>query len=374
MVEFLCDLISIPSTPTNEERVIRRIEHEMDKVGFKRAWIDRAGNIMGQIGIPGGTKLLYKAHVDTVGVGHRMDWRRDPYEPYNDGELIMGRGAVDSKQAIAAMIYGAKAIIDRGILLDGELFIAGTVQEEECEGMGIRALLEQAALVPDYVVLGEPTTLRIFRGHRGHAEISIIVSDQNAPQMTAQMVLALGELNETLAEDTILGKGSITVKRIETEYNPCVDVPIRCRILVDRRLTQDETEADAIKDVRTAIEKLGLEAQVEIAEYREPSWRGYTPCIRQCTPSYLLDETHDLVRIASDAIEDALGWEPDVTRRKVDLDSVGTAGLSHLPVIAFGPGDEAFAHTMQEHVYIQDMVDAANAYAQMAVQLIGLAK
>jgi putative selenium metabolism hydrolase len=240
--------------------------------------------------------------------------------------------------------------------------------------MSIRVLLDQANLTPDYVVLGEPTTLRIFRGHRGHAEISVIIADHNAPQITAQVVLAIGSLDETLFEDPILGKGSVTVKRIETEYNPCKDVPKRCRILVDRRLTQGETAEDAIKEIKAAIDKLGLEAQVEIEEYREPSWRGYTPRVQKATPSYLLDEEHELVQTATRAIGDALGWEPEVTKRRVDLDSCGTAGLAHLPVIAFGPGDEAFAHTMQEHVYIQDMVDSANAYAQMAVELIGLAK
>ncbi|MCP3978583.1 MAG: hypothetical protein GY716_04505, partial [bacterium] len=89
MVRFVRDLVAIPSESAEEGRVIARIRREMQKTrAFDHIWTDPMGNLMGCIGpMPGRgprdrkRKLIaIDAHVDTVGIGDRSEWKHDPYQ------------------------------------------------------------------------------------------------------------------------------------------------------------------------------------------------------------------------------------------------------------------------------------------------------
>ncbi|HEY9766616.1 MAG TPA: YgeY family selenium metabolism-linked hydrolase [Chroococcales cyanobacterium] len=374
MVDFLCDLIALPSTSTSEERVIRRIEREMLEVGFKRVWIDRLGNVIGQYGVPGGKKLLYQAHSDTIGVGSRLEWERDPYEPRVIDGVVWGRGASDSKQAIAAMVYGVKALADRAIQLDGELYVAATVQEEECEGLALSTLIEIDGLRPDYIVLGEATGNHIHRGHRGRLELTIDIHSPNAAYEGARMIVALEALNKDFKEDPLLGRGSVGVTGIRAGTGTGELVPDRCILLVDRRLTLGEEEEPALQELKDLAKKLGIKAEVSVLIYQEPSWRGYTRPRRKCFPTYVLESEHELIQKAARSIESVLGHPPEITGRVSGTDGNCSAGGGDIPSITFGPGDQAHVHSFEDQVAVRDLVEAANIYSLMAIDLIGLAK
>ncbi len=104
---FLRDMIAIPSESCQEKEVIRRIEKEMESVGFDRVEIDPMGNIIGTIG-SGKHLIAYDAHIDTVGVGNIENWDHDPYQGFEDDEIIIGRGASDQEGGMAAMVYAAR--------------------------------------------------------------------------------------------------------------------------------------------------------------------------------------------------------------------------------------------------------------------------
>src|SRR5918995_2573426 len=115
MVRFLRDMVAIPSESAEEGPVIERIRKEMEAVGaFDRIWTDGLGNLLGQVGKPGrGKKLIaIDAHVDTVGIGERSEWKHDPYQGKLAGGKVWGRGAGDQEGAIAAMVYAAKIMRD----------------------------------------------------------------------------------------------------------------------------------------------------------------------------------------------------------------------------------------------------------------------
>ena len=81
MVKFLREMIAIPSESAEEGPVIERIKKEMESTGaFDNIWVDGLGNLLAQVGKPGkGKKLIaIDAHVDTVGVGNRDEWKHDP--------------------------------------------------------------------------------------------------------------------------------------------------------------------------------------------------------------------------------------------------------------------------------------------------------
>ena len=102
-------MIAIPSESCDEEKVILRIKEEMEKVGFDKVEIDPMGNVLGTIG-KGRHLIAMDAHIDTVGVGNRENWKFDPYEGYEDAETIGGRGGSDQESDMASMVYARKII------------------------------------------------------------------------------------------------------------------------------------------------------------------------------------------------------------------------------------------------------------------------
>src|SRR3990172_1072251 len=129
MVRFLRDMIAIPSESTGERPVVDRVRAEMEAAGFDEIKIDGMGNILGRVG-SGKTVIAMDAHLDTVGVGDRSTWQRDPYKGELSGGVIYGRGAGDQEAGFAAAVYGARIVKELGVDGDCQLWVTGTVMEE----------------------------------------------------------------------------------------------------------------------------------------------------------------------------------------------------------------------------------------------------
>lgn len=172
MSQFLRDMIAIPSESCEEKKVVLRIKEEMEKVGFDKITIDPMGNILGYLG-QGKHLIAMDAHIDTVGVGNRSNWEHDPYQGYEDEEVILGRGASDQKGGMAAMVYAGKIIKELGLLDDYTLVIVGSVQEEDCDGLCWQYIINEDRVKPEFVVITEPTDGGIYRGQRGRMEIKV---------------------------------------------------------------------------------------------------------------------------------------------------------------------------------------------------------
>ncbi|NLZ72587.1 MAG: M20/M25/M40 family metallo-hydrolase, partial [Bacteroidales bacterium] len=117
MTKFLRELVAIPGESCGEEGHIKRIEAEMKAVGFDKVVIDPMGNVLGYMGT-GKTLVGFDAHIDTVGIGNRANWKFDPYEGFEDDEEIGGRGTSDQLGGIVSAVYGAKIMKDLGLLSD----------------------------------------------------------------------------------------------------------------------------------------------------------------------------------------------------------------------------------------------------------------
>ena len=382
VIEFLRDLIHIPSVSTDEGRVADRITQEMRHVGFAEVYTDRIGNVVGHVGGGRGAKLLYDGHMDTVGVGNPSSWTRDPFgAEVNDG-ILYGRGAADMKSGIASMIYGAKALLESGIDLVGDLYVVGVVQEEPCEGMAIRVLLEEENIRPDFVVLGEPTDLQLARGHRGRIELRVTASGrpchaaspelgENAIYAASRIIVGIELLAPQLNHDSFLGKGSLAVTSIDSTAGSRNAVPDACTLYVDRRLTGGETEAKALAEIRRIIARENVDARVELSEYRATSYTGYVCRAKSAFPYWALPENAPLVQRAARVVERTLGARPEIGKWQFSTDGVYTAGVAGIPTVGFGPGGEANAHTADEQVRLDSVLAATRVYAQLAADLIG---
>ncbi|MFQ6001161.1 MAG: YgeY family selenium metabolism-linked hydrolase [Anaerolineae bacterium] len=380
LLSFLQDIIRIPSPSTKERRVVERVAEEMKRVGFAEVSIDEVGNVVGRIGPRGGKRLLYDAHTDTVGVGDPSAWSRDPYGAEIEEGLLYGRGAVDNKGALAAMIYGAKSLIEAGLDLAGDLYVVGTVQEEDCEGYAIGLLCRK--LKPHAVLLGEPSDLQISRGQRGRLMLIATTHGRSCHASTPELglnaiyamnrvVAGVEALNSKLAQHPFLGPGSIAVTRIEGAGASLNVVPDTCRAYLDRRLTWGEDEELALAQVREIIQEEGVEARVETMVYEARSYTGYPCRQKKYFPAWLLEEGHPLVQMGARTVKKALGYEPQIIGWRFSTDGVATKGELGIPTIGFGPGEEAQAHSPDEQIPVADVVKAARVYAQLALDFLG---
>ena len=111
------------------------IKAEMEKLGFDKVEIDGLGNVIGWMG-DGDKIIAIDSHIDTVGIGNINNWEADPYQGYEDDDVIFGRGGSDQEGGMASAVYGAKIMKDLGLIPAGyKIMVVGSVQEEDCDGM-----------------------------------------------------------------------------------------------------------------------------------------------------------------------------------------------------------------------------------------------
>ncbi len=157
MTRFLRDLVKIPGESCGEKGHIMRIKEEMEKVGFDKVEIDPMGNVLGYMGT-GETLIGFDAHIDTVGIGNINNWEFDPYDGFESETEIGGRGTSDQMGGIVSGVYGAKIMKDLGLLSDKyQVLVAGTVQEEDCDGLCWQYIINEDKVRPEFVVSTEPT-------------------------------------------------------------------------------------------------------------------------------------------------------------------------------------------------------------------------
>lgn len=374
-------LVRTPSVSGNEENIARLLADAMYRSGFQAVWADPVGNVIGRYGAGRGPVLLFDGHMDTVDVGERGAWTHDPYSGTIEDGILYGRGAVDMKSALAAMVLSVKLLADAQTPLTGDLYVAFVVQEEPCEGLAVKALLELAGLQPDFVVLGEPTNLDVYTGQRGRVELQVSTYGRsghaampqggvNAIASAARLIFGIELLAPQLLTDPILGQGTIAVTQIASSASSLNTIPDLCTLVLDRRLTLGETEARAIAELQQIIRREGIRAEIVTPGCEITSYTGYVARTRKYFPSWLLPDETPLARKAVKAIERATGRHPRLGVWPFSTDGAYTMGVAGIPTIGFGPGDERYAHAADERVRLADVATAARGYAQLTADLL----
>jgi len=373
MTDFLRDMVAIPSESCNESKIIQRIKQEMEKVGFDEITIDPMGNIIGRIG-HGSHLIAMDAHIDTVGIGEIKNWKYDPYKGYEDDEIIVGRGSSDQEGGMASMVYAGKIIKDLGLEDDYTLLITGTVQEEDCDGLCWQYIIEEDKIKPEFVVITEPTSCRIYRGHRGRMEIKVSTTGischgsapergDNAIYKMAPIINELKELNERLLENDFLGKGTLTVSQIYFSSPSRCAVADGCSISIDRRLTDGETYLSALKEIEDLPSVKSANAKVKMYEYKRPSYTGLVYPTKSYFPTWVIPEDHIICESSVKSYKELFDEEPVVDKWTFSTNGVSIMGRYNIPCIGFGPGEEVEAHAPNEKTYKEHLVKACAMYA-----------
>jgi putative selenium metabolism hydrolase len=373
MSKFLRDLIAIPSESAEEKDVILRIKKEMEEVGFDRIEIDPMGNIIGYIG-HGKHLIAMDAHIDTVGIGNIKNWEYDPYQGYEDDEIIFGRGASDQTGGMASMVYAGKIIKDLKLEEDYTLMIVGTVQEEDCDGLCWQYIIKELNIHPEFVVITEPTSCNIYRGQRGRMEIRVstqgISCHGSAPERgvnaiykMAPILLELQDLNSKLLCHPFLGKGTLTVSEIFfTSPSRCA-VADSCTISIDRRLTVGEDKEYALGQIRELPSVKEAGADVTMYDYSRTSYTGLTYPTDCYFPTWFIEEDHPVCSTLLEAYNGLWGSDALLDKWTFSTNGVSIMGMYGIPCIGFGPGHEDQAHASNEKTWKCELVKAAAMYA-----------
>ena len=375
IVSFLRELCAIPSMDSQIGPVGERAQAEMRKLGFDAVWFDSMGNTVGRIG-NGPRILLYDSHIDTVGIGNPDEWEWDPFIGKIDNGRFYARGACDEKGSTPPMIYGLKIAKDLGLLDGWTAYYFGNM-EEWCDGIAPHALVEHEGIRPDYVVIGEPTKMQVYRGHKGRVEIEVIARGRsahaasnhlgdNAIYKVLPLIEGVSKLEPQLGDDPFLGPGKITVSDMKVSTPSINAVPDQARVYIDRRVTFGETAEGAVAQVRALVAEALLKSgdiTVEMMKYAEPSYTGFVFPVDKYFPAWALDEQHPFVQAGLQASRLIGLPERPASKWNFSTNGIYWMGKAGIPSIGFGPGEEETAHTTQDSVLLADVIKAAGFYA-----------
>ncbi len=370
--DFLADIISIKSLSGGEGAVVARIQEEMERVGFDEVKVDGFGNVMGRVG-SGPRVIAMDAHIDTVDAGDMDLWDRDPWEPLEKDGILYGRGASDQKGGMAAMVYAGKLLKELDLTGDFSVWMVGSVQEEDCDGLAWQYILREKVIAPEVVVITEPTNLQLYRGHRGRMELEVETKGLschgsapergvNAVYKMAPIIAGVKEMGKSFVDDPFLGQGTVTISEVRSTSPSLCAVADSCTIHLDRRLTFGETEASCVAEIEGLAGVKDAEAEVRVLEYDTPTHTGLVYPTHKVYPSWVYGEDHPVVRAGAAVYEGIFGRVPDIGRWVFSTNGVATAGMFDIPTIGFGPANEQYAHSPEDQIPVKHLESAVSFY------------
>jgi acetylornithine deacetylase len=340
---------------------------------------DRLPIVLGRLGRAGGRRIVLVGHVDVVPIGDRATWERDPWGAQLERGRLYGRGAVDMKGGVASILAVVRALVTSGATarLDGEVLVA-SVPSEEDGGQGMLAAI-RAGVTGDMAVITEPTDLEIVIAHAGALTFKLTVPGRAAHAsvrregvsaldnlQTLVRALTADETARNAAETnplmtvhglpyaTIIGKvsggawASSVIDRIEAEGRYGVKL--------------GQTWRDAERDLLRCIDD---------ANKSDPFLREH-PATVELTggkfSSARVPADHPLPVSLAAAATAVLGTTPPMTGEPYGADMRLLVQHGDTPTVIFGPGAKEQAHTANEWIATDQVVDCARVLAAWLVR------
>jgi putative selenium metabolism hydrolase len=373
----LCqELIRTQSYSGHEDAVVERMKQAFREWGFDDVLVDSYGNVLGRIkGNRPGKVLLLDGHIDTVPVPDPSRWTHGPFAADIADGKIYGRGTSDMKGAVSAMMAAAAFFAqDTQHDFAGEICVSGVVHEECFEGVAARKITE--SIRPDFVVIGESSELNLKRGQRGRAEIVVETFGKPAhsanPRAGINAVYKMAHLIREIAAlpaptHPVLGEGILELTDIKSSPYPGASVvPDYCRATYDRRLLVGETKDSVLQPLLDLIREMkskdsNFEAKVSFAAGVEQCYTGNEIRGERFFPGWVFDDNDPFVQTALAGLRSA-GLDPRVTRYSFCTNGSHYAGEAGIATIGFGPSREDLAHTIDEYIEIDQLLQATRGY------------
>jgi acetylornithine deacetylase len=351
---LLKDLVDIYSPSGKEEEVLEYTEDYLKKYGFDVTRQEVSEYRYNLLVLPEGEiDLCFIGHVDTVTAYDLLD-----FGFYEEEGTIYGLGTADMKGGCAAMIEAFTALKESGKKLPG-VALALVVGEEE-DNSGARALIREYDF--PWALIGEPTNLTVCLGHYSYLEVILRTQGKRAhssmPELGQNAIETMLKLLLRFTDYAAVNKHGLVYNLRELMGLPGgFVVPDSCEAYLDIHLPPN-SRIDLIK---TELEQLVITAAKEIPELDaslrfEDTYSGYR----------ISGERPIVTKLHSTFQKHSLLWEPQDFRSHSDGNILWTAGVDS---IILGPGRLEEAHSPEELVAFQQVIQAAQIYADFALSL-----
>ena len=339
-------------------------------------------------GAGGGRSLLLNGHIDAVTVEPRERWTHDPFAgEVVDGRLY-GRGACDMKGGVAAMTFAAEVLSRLGVRLNGDLVVC-TVTDEESSGAGGIAAVAHGVRA-DAGIVTEPTAFEVWvacrgsltpvitvEGRPGHAEMAqphwreggaVNAIEKLQPVLSAVTALREEWRERADKQHRHLSPGTIVpviVRGGEWE----VTYPASCSLTCELMYLPQNADADGWG---TLVER-EVEEWIAGAANADPWLREHPPTIEWGLdiPPAEVDPAHPLVAILQEASLQ-VGEPAPLGGLDSWFDAATFTRFGDTPCVGYGPRTIGGAHTIDEHVPVDDLVRCAQALALAAMRWCGV--
>ena len=353
---LLLDLVDIYSPSGKEEEIVEFTEAYLKKhnLPVRRQEVDEDRHNL--IVFPHGkdeVELCFVGHLDTV-TAHDLD----DFGPHERNDTISGLGTTDMKAGCAAMIE-AFINIACGKKVPSTIGLALVVGEEE-DSSGAKALMEGYSF--PWAVIGEPTSLVPCLGHYGYLEVMLRTEGKRAhssmPELGHNAIEYMLKLLLQITEYAAAAPHGLVYNIRELSGFPGgFVVPDACEAWLDLHLPPN-AKIDVLKSELEALVKSagnrvkGLNSRLKFEE----TYAGY----RIAEERPLIGKLKETFRKMS------LPWEPQDFRSHSDGSALWAAGVD--PIV-LGPGRLEAAHTPEESVSFEQVVQAARLYLHLAQSL-----
>ena len=338
-------------------------------------------------GSGGGRSLLLNGHIDVVSSEPRELWTSDPNRAQVRAGRLYGRGAIDMKGGIAAMVFAAETLIRLGVRLAGDLLIC-TVTDEESTGAGGAAAVAHGVSA-DAAIVTEASGFDVWTACRGSLIPTITVQGRaghagmapphwteggavNAIEKMSVVIQALQRLQEEWRtrpdhRHPHLSPGDI-VPTVISGGEWMVTIPSSCRLTYHVAYLPGHADADGWG---TTVER-EIADWVDRAARSDPWLADHPPTIEwgPDVPSAEIPPEHPIVQVMLDAGA-AVGRPGRATGFDNWHDGATFTRFGGTPSICFGPSDIRLAHAVDESVPVADLVACAQAIALGALRFCG---
>ena len=367
-VDLSRDLIRRNSVTPADGGAMDVVQRALEDLGFacRRMRFGAIENLYARRGTQG-PNLCFAGHTDVVPVGDAGAWTAGPFEAAVREGVLIGRGAVDMKSAIAAFIAAAAEVLDAGEPA-GSLSLLITGDEEGIAIDGTKAVVAALAAegeVIDHCVVGEPTSSAVMGdmikiGRRGSINATITVEGKQGhvayPQRAANPVpVLIGYLAAVQAralDDGYLGfqPSNLEVTTIDVG-NPATNViPGTATARLNIRFNPSHTGADLAAWLTGEGERAGA------------GFAGKVTVATHISGEAFLTEPGPFTQVVAGAVEAVTGVAPELSTTGGTSDARFIRALC--PVVEFGLVGTTM-HAVDERAPVSEILALKDVYRRL---------
>lgn len=366
VVSFCQQLVRLPSLPGEEDACAQWVQARMSELGFSPVQLDESGSVLGtwQGEMPGPTIFL-DAHMDVVPVTEGERWSYPPFSGQISQGRIYGRGAVDTKGSLAAMLAAVSSLPRKG--LRGSVILAASTHEEYLTGAVIGRLLDQHKV--DVFITGEPTGLDLAVAQKGRVTLELHASGRSAhtsrPETGINAVYRMLEAVQRLREaprrtHPLLGEEVLELTEISSEPYPNGSmVPHACHARFIGRTLPGESQAAFLAHIDELL--AGVEGiRSAISTLRGRCYTGLNLEMVDFLPAWANKPDEPWTGRILNALQQA--GIPSRAYGAGCGTNASAAGERGIPCYIFGPGTLDQAHIIDEALEIHALQQAYHAW------------